>query len=124
MSTFDKTSSKKSAVTSPESVSALYASSASVTAFWILIILKESYSSFSNILNFYKPVGPLLGLFLSALLIFALAYFVTNSSLKTTKAENLKKHSQQSITLFMVSTVLVLFMTFPPIFNIFVDILK
>lgn len=123
MSTVAKTSNKV-AVSSSNSIAALYASSASVTAFWITIILKESYTGFSNLLNFYKPVGPLLGLFLLALFVFAAVYYAVNSKLDGAKVASLRKHSQKSITVFMVSTILVFFMTFPPVFDFFVEILK
>jgi len=123
MSTVDKTTNKPPA-TSSGSIAALYASAASVTVYWISIIIKEAYAGFSDILNFYKPVGPLLGLFILALLTFFVVYYAINSSLSRAKTPIINKHLQKSVTLFVISTVLVFFMTFPPIFDWFVELLK
>lgn len=109
----------------PETIAAMYAGSACVTVFWVLIILKESYEGISDLLNFYKPVGPLLGLFLLALVMFALVYYWAVSFLgPDPSVSQLRKHQSRSSKLFVAASVLVFFMTFPPIFDVFVDLLK
>ena len=45
--------------------SKLLAAGLTLNFFLILNILKESYAEVKSVLNFYSPVGPLLGLFIS-----------------------------------------------------------
>lgn len=108
----------------PESIAAMYAGSASLTVFWVLIILKESYEGISDLLNFYKPVGPLLGLFLLALAIFAAVYYWAVSFLGSAVPEKQQKHQTKASRVFVSASILVFFMTFPPIFGVIVDLLK
>src|SRR3990167_7677982 len=108
----------------PESIAAMYAGSASVTIFWVLIILKESYEGISNLLNFYKPVGPLLGLFILALVSFAAIYYWAVSSLGSAVPIKQREHQIKASKMFISASILVFFMTFPPIFDVIVDLLK
>ena len=108
----------------PGSIAAMYAGSASVTIFWVLIILKESYEGISNLLNFYKPVGPLLGLFILALATFAAIYYWAISFLRSVASEKQRKHQIKASKVFITASILVFFMTFPPIFDVIVDLLK
>jgi len=108
----------------PGSIAAMYAGSASVTIFWVLIILKESYEGISNLLNFYKPVGPLLGLFILALASFAAIYYWAVSSLGSAVPIKQREHQIKASKMFISASILVFFMTFPPIFDVIVDLLK
>lgn len=101
----------------PATIGVLYAGALSLTLFWIMIILKGAYSAVENFLNWYSPVGPLLGLFGIGLLAFFLTNVLFRSQLEQQNATDLTRHQKRAVTLFMVAAVLVLFMTFPPIFE-------
>ena len=53
---------------------ALFSAATSLNAFWILIVLKGAYPAISEFMNFHPPTGPLLGLYISAVLIFVLCF--------------------------------------------------
>ena len=54
---------------------ALFSAATSLNAFWILIVLKGAYPAISKFMNFYPPIGPLLGLYIFSTLIFVLCFF-------------------------------------------------
>lgn len=93
----------------------LWAGSFSLTFFWVLNILKESFSDIKNFLNFYPPVGPLLGLFIFSMFVFILSLLI----LKSFKLTNQKK----AYFVMLISTILFFLMVFPPIFEVVVDLL-
>ena len=95
--------------------SVLLAASFTLTFFWILNILKESYAGTKNALNFYPPVGPLLGLFLSSIFVYVLALIL----LKFIKVDQ-----EIAFILFAISTILFALMIFPPIFIPIAELLK
>ena len=108
----------------PESISSIWGGAASVTTIWVLVILKEAYKPIDSVLNFYKPVGPLLGIFVVSLIVFWAVCSFRLSKIKELPPNKLAKELYNSLKWFIIASVLVLFMTFPPIYNIVVDILK
>ena len=52
-----------------------FSAATSLNAFWILIVLKGAYPAISKFMNFYPPIGPLLGLYIFSTLIFVLCFF-------------------------------------------------
>src|SRR3989344_2523368 len=87
--------------------SVLWAAALTLNFFWILNILKESYKGVKDLLNFYPPVGPLLGLFIFSGIVF----FVSILILLT-----IKPKSQRTAFLVYVTSALVFFlMVFPPV---------
>jgi hypothetical protein len=88
----------------------LWAGSFSLTFFWVLNILKEGFSFIKDFLNFYPPVGPLLGLFIFSILVFILSIFV----LRSFKLTNQKK----AYFAYVFSAILFFLMVFPPIFKV------
>ena len=87
----------------------LVAASLTFTVFWVANILKESYPSVKEFLEFYKPIGPLLGLFalsLAALVIFSALFQVVKI-----------KNQNLAVWFFIVSTVVFAVMVFPPVFE-------
>lgn len=99
-----------------QAIIAIWASSLALTFFWILNILKEGIAGIKSFLNFYPPVGPLLGLFLSSIL----SLFVFLIILHSVKPTNQKK----SFWVLIVSAILFLLMTFPPIFEPMTELLE
>lgn len=99
-----------------QSNSVQFAAAISLTFFWILNILKETYKSAKDPLNFYPPIGPLLGLFISSIVVFIISLialrFVKVGSQKT------------AFIVLCVSSILFFFMVFPPFFEPIVDLLK
>lgn len=93
----------------------LWATSLSLTFFWILNICKESYLSIKDFLNFYQPVGPLLGLFIFSLLAFTILYLLFRSFQI--------RDQRISFWVMFISSLLFLLMVFPPIFEPIVDFL-
>ena len=100
-----------------KSTAALYAGTVGITIFWLLIIMKNASADVKEVLNFYPPVGPLLGGFVFGLIGFVIAYFVVVNNMKKKKKGDLDKHERTSSVLFVISCVLIFFMTFPPIFE-------
>lgn len=94
----------------------IWAASFSLTFFWVLNILKESFSFIKDFLNFYPPIGPLLGLFIFSILVFMLTLLV----LKSFKLTDQKKAYFAMLT----SAILFSLMVFPPIFEVIVDLIK
>lgn len=92
---------------------ALWAASVSVTAFWVLNIFKEAYPGFKSLLNFYSPVGPLLGLFLASLVVFFLVKWLLLSMDKFTT----KVNEKTTFWVYVVSVTLFFVMVFPPVFE-------
>lgn len=100
-------------------VAALWGASLSLTFFWIINILKEAYPSFKSFLAFYPAVGPLLGLFIAAVLVFLVATFVLVKVNKFTA----KFSESASFWVYVVSVLLFFLMVFPPIFEPIAEII-
>lgn len=98
------------------SISFIWAGGFSLTFFWVLNILKESFSGIKDFLNFYPPVGPLLGLYIFSILIFIASLFF----LKSLKLKN-EKNAYFAI---LISAILFSLMVFPPIFEVVVGLFK
>jgi len=95
--------------------SILLAAGLALNFFWVLNVLKESYAGVKSVLNFYAPVGPLLGLFISSSIVFFISFVVLVM---------IKPKSQKTAFWFYtISAIVFFFMVFPPIFKPFVDIL-
>ena len=92
----------------------LWSVAVTLTFFWILNIAKESFGDVKKFLDFYKPVGPLLGLFFWSLLVFLVAFF----------ALSLVRLASQKLAfwLLVISAVAFLLMVFPPFFHPFVSL--
>ena len=88
-----------------------YLVSASITLllFALINIFKTAFPAFSATLNFYPPVGPLLGVYLLSIII----YLISLGIFTAVKIKN------QSFTFwfFVVSTIAFLLLVFPPIFE-------
>ena len=99
-----------------QSNSVLYSAGITLTFFWVLNILKESFDGIKSSLNFYPPIGPLLGLFLSSILLFAVLLAIVP----------LFKPKNQKLTFWklVISAIIFVFMVFPPIFEPIVDLIK
>lgn len=78
-----------------------------LNVFWISNIAKTANPGVKEFFDFYKPVGPLLGLFIMSSLIFLGSLLL----FKTFKISNVKF----SVRFYIISTILFLFMVFPPI---------
>jgi hypothetical protein len=104
--------------------SSLYGGALSLTVFWLLVVLKAAYQPLSDFLNWYDPVGPLLGTFGVGLLVFLVGAYAFDTQLKATSAASPGVHEKRAALLFMLSIILVFFMTFPPIFEPIVEILS
>lgn len=99
-----------------KAIGIIWAGSLTLVFFWVLNIFKEAYPAFKNFLNFYPPVGPLLGLFLFSILsLFIFLIVLGRVGLKNQKT---------AFWMLIVSTILFFLMTFPPIFEIFVELFK
>ena len=95
--------------------SVLWAAALTLNFFWILNILKESYKGVKDLLNFYPPVGPLLGLFIFSGIVFFVSILILLM---------IKPKSQRTAFLVYVTSALVFFlMVFPPVWEPIVDIL-
>jgi len=93
----------------------LWAAGVSLTVFWKLNILKEAYVPVKNFLNFYPPVGPLLGLFIFSGLAFIISFFVFSL---------LKLKSQKvAFWVLLISSIVFFLMVFPPMFEPVVGLL-
>ncbi len=95
--------------------SKLLAAGLTLNFFWVLNILKESYAGVKSVLNFYAPVGPLLGLFISSIIVLFLSYMVF-AMIKL-------KSQKTAFWFYTLSAVIFFFMVAPPFFKPFVDIL-
>lgn len=94
----------------PSQANAVILSTAtSLTFFWILTLLKAAYPPIKAALNFYPPVGPLLGLYSSSLLVLLISY----SIIKTKNPTN----QQRAFWALLISSVAFFIMVFPPVFE-------
>ena len=89
--------------------SVLWSAAVSLTFFWKLNILKESFKGVKDFLNFFPSVGPLLGLFVFSVVVFLLAFGVF--SLIKPKSQKL------AFWVYLLSVVVFVFMVFPPVFG-------
>jgi len=95
--------------------SILWAATIALNFFWVLNILKEAFSGVKSFLNFYPPVGPLLGLFIFSVIIFFISILILVM---------IKPKSQKVAFWVYVTSILVFFlMVFPPVWEPIVDIL-
>ena len=95
--------------------SKLLAAGLTLNFFWVLNIFKESYAGVKSVLNFYAPVGPLLGLFIFSGIVFLLSYLVFVM---------IKPKSQKTaFWVYTISIIVFFLMVFPPIWEPIVDIL-
>lgn len=93
----------------------LYSASVSLTFFWILNIFKESYKAVKAFLNFYPPIGPLLGLFIFSILVFILVFLLFRSFRI--------KDQRKSYWAVVIFSLLFSLMVFPPIYEPIVELL-
>jgi len=93
----------------------LVAAGLTFIVFWKINILKEAYPSIKSFLEFYKPIGPLLGVFTVALL----SFFIFSALFHLIKVRNQKF----SFWFFAISAILFALMVFPPVFEPIVHIL-
>ena len=77
--------------------------------FWVFNILKESYPSIKSSLEFYKPIGPLLGVFAVSLV----AFFVFSALFQLIKVKN----QGFAFWFFAISAIVFALMVFPPVFE-------
>ena len=88
-----------------------YLISASITLllFAFINIFKTALPAFSAMLNFFPPVGPLLGVYLLSIIIFLFSLGIFS----TVKIKN----QSFAFWFFVVSTIAFLLLVFPPIFE-------
>lgn len=94
-----------------------------LVVFWVLNILKTASSAVKNFLTFYKPIGPLLGLYIISII----SFFIFRVILKNVKIKNPASPAgsqNQAFGFYVVSIVLFVFMVFPSIFEPIVHILN
>ncbi len=102
----------------------LYGASISLTVFWLIIILKGAYSPIKSALNFYPSVGPLLGGFVVGIVAFFVGMYAVEKYYDSRSAAEVRKAEKTAVTVFIVASIVVFFMTFPPIFEPIVDLLS
>ncbi len=88
-----------------------YLLSASITLllFAFINIFKTAFPAFSATLNFYPPVGPLLGVYILSIIIYLISLGIFTA---------VKINSQKSVFWFFVfSAIAFLLLVFPPIFE-------
>lgn len=105
-----------------KTIGALYAGSAGLTVFWLIIIAKGVSSGIKSALNFYPDVGPLLGGFAVGILVFLVTNYLVVKVMKEKENASLAKHEHKASVLFVVSCIVIFLMTFPPIFEPIVEI--
>ena len=93
----------------------LVAAGLTFIVFWKINILKEAYPSIKSFLEFYKPIGPLLGVFAVSLV----AFFIFSALFQLIKVKN----QGFAFWFFAISAVVFALMVFPPIFEPIVHIL-
>ncbi len=88
-----------------------YLTSAAIAlvAFWVLGILKVAFPGVKSLLAFYKPIGPLLGLFTVSIIIF----IVFSAIFHVVRVRD----QTFAFWFFVISTILFAIMVFPPIFE-------
>ena len=99
----------------------LISTSLTLTLFWILNILKTANPTAKNFLAFYKPIGPLLGVYIISILSFFLFRIILNSTQKTKIKEG---RYNQVLLFYIISVLLFALMVFPPIFEPIAHLLK
>jgi len=99
--------------------SVIFAAATSLNAFWILIVLKGAYPAVSAFMNFYPPIGPLLGLYISSILIFVLCFLVCRFVFHSTD-----KALTPFYWYFIGSVILYVFITLPVFHGPLIDLLK
>ena len=87
----------------------LVAAGLTFIVFWVTNILKESYPAIKSLLEFYKPIGPLLGVFAVALL----SFLIFSALFQLIKVKN----QAFAFWFFVISAVFFALMVFPPIFE-------
>lgn len=88
----------------------------SLNVFWISNVFKTANPGVKEFLDFYKPVGPLLGLFILSTLAFVVSlvifrYFALGSQ-------------KFAVRFYIVSVIIFLFMVFPPILEPIAELLS
>ena len=84
--------------------------------FWKTNILKEAYPAVKSFLEFYQPIGPLLGVFAVSLL----AFIIFSALFQLIKVKN----QNFAFWFFAVSAVVFVAAVFPPVFEPIVEILS
>ena len=87
----------------------LVAAGLTFMVFWKINILKEAYPSVKSFLEFYKPIGPLLGVFAVSIA----AFFIFSALFQLIKVKN----QSFAFWFFAVSAIVFALMVFPPIFE-------
>lgn len=92
----------------------LVSTSITLVLFGILNIGKNVFPAFKAILNFYPPVGPLLGLYLTCIIIFLLLLGLF--TIIKVKSQTL------ALWLFIVGIITFFLLVFPPVYEPIVHI--
>lgn len=87
----------------------LVAAGLTFIVFWKTNILKEAYPSVKSFLEFYPPIGPLLGVFAVSLV----AFFIFSALFQAVRIKN----QNFSFWFFAISAIIFALMVFPPIFE-------
>jgi len=95
--------------------SKLLAGGLTLNFFWVLNIFKESYAGVKSVLNFYAPIGPLLGLFVLSGIVFFVFYFLF--------AMIKPKSQKTAFWVYTISIIVFFLMVFPPFFEPLVGII-
>lgn len=94
----------------------LTAAGISLLFFALLNIAKEANPAVKSFLNFYPPIGPLLGLFLFSTVTYIIFYYLLSA---------LKPGSQKkAFWILLISSIAFFFLVFPPVFELIVALLK
>ena len=104
------------------SFSLMGGTAAGLHVFWILNVLKEAFVGVKNVLNFYPPVGPLLGLFTAGVLSivgFTIAAYYTFG--KNASTPGFQRHV---FWFYVLSAVVFALMVFPPFSEPLVELLS
>jgi len=104
-------------------ISALYAGSISVTLFWLLVLLKKAYASLGDALRWNDAIGPLSGTFGVGLITLIVCFYAIDKMLAGKKSSSLMRHERIAIKSFVVASILVFVMTFPPVFEPIAELL-
>ena len=91
---------------SAASVSTMYAASISLNAYWVLIFFKHSFKGFSDALNWYPPVGPLMALFILGLAVFVVSCWLLGRYFADVSDSELKRQQRLAAQTLIISTVL------------------
>lgn len=93
--------------------SVLFAAATSLNAFWIMNVTKEAVPAVKAFFNFYPVTGPLLGLYLASLAIFAAAYGISIWLMPESRTP------ERAVSwYFYISVVLFFFAVFPPVYEL------